>query len=133
MAGKGYTPPGGGSGLTPEQSETLEHIEYVPAEDELQTDVPLAVTLSSLKLLNQWRFSSGNITPFFGNISEEICHYFPIAGIKRQSVPANQDSSGLIPMISRIHSDDLEHEQPNPTLGAGIVDYNITFTILCCF
>jgi len=118
----GFRPPGlGGAGLTPEQESTLEHFEYNPTTNMLEGDRSIQTILSSLLLGTQHRMSSGGENIFFTNLSSQVDWFPPWTGIKDQEVLANQDVTGLIPVSTRVHSDDLlflEANGPEDTSGA---------------
>lgn len=103
----GYLPVSGSGELSEGDKETLDHIAYNPSTDRVESDRPLETTLSSLYLGGQHKLSSGGENVFFTNLSSDI-NWFPAwAGIKDQSVLANQDETGIISPSFRIPGGNL--------------------------
>jgi hypothetical protein len=108
--------------VTPEDLETLEHFKYNPVTDKLEGDRPIETTLSTFFLGEQWGISSGGFQVFFTNFSDQIDYTYPYSGVKDQQNPANQDSSGILPLVSSTPVTDLlELELEGPPAASGAV------------
>ncbi|HHZ95126.1 MAG TPA: hypothetical protein EYN67_06115 [Flavobacteriales bacterium] len=113
-----------GGALTPEQEATLLHFVYNPMTDQLEADRSIQTILSSLMLGDQWVISSGGDSFSIKDGANSI-EYFPtVRGAKDQSIPANQDITGLIEEFKRKYSDDLLFLEVNgPAAVSGSTTY----------
>jgi hypothetical protein len=102
-----YTNVGGSSvvGLTVEQQELLGYFSYNAGTEIITTNRAIETTLNSLYLGKQHKMSSGSENIYFTNLSSNI-NWFPMwAGLKDQSLTANQGASGYIPPSGRVYGD----------------------------
>jgi len=95
----------GGNLLTASQSDVLDHLSYDSSEDQLVADVAIETTLNSLYLGGQHKMSSGAENVYFTNLTSDINFYPAWAGIKDQSIVANQGSAGYIAPSGRVFTD----------------------------
>ena len=93
--------------MTQEQVETLKHFKYNPVTDRLEADKSVETILNSFYLGQQHRISSGGENVFFVNRSSSVKWFPTWQGIKEQSVPANQDMSGVVLPTYRKYSEHL--------------------------
>lgn len=115
-------------GLTPPQRKTLEYFEYSPESDQLEGAKAIGTTLNSIFLGGHHQASSGDENVFWTNLTSNI-NYFPAwGGLKDQSVPANQDYTGIREVEARVYDDDLSFEELDGPIGGAIVDYNSVST-----
>lgn len=117
-------PTSGGSSLTAIQLETLEKFAYNPNNDRLEGEVAIATTLNTFWLSDQWGISSGGASLFFSSTDQDIDFEPIVQGIRDQSNPANQDSTGIVSPYSRVYGDNLLTTSLRGTEGAsGAVPY----------
>lgn len=93
---------------------TLKHIKYQPKTNTVDVDRGMKSTLNSFLLDNQHIISSGAENIFFTNLQSDIDWYPMWGGLKDQSIPENQGSSGCIPPSGRTYSDLLILEPYGP-------------------
>lgn len=110
--------------LTLEQQDTLKHFVFKPETNKLEADRAIETTLNSFFLGDIHKMSSGGENIFFTNLDSDI-DYFPMwGGIKDQSIPTNQDASGVITPSARVYSNDLlSLEVYGPAALSGSVPY----------
>lgn len=116
-------------GVTIGEKETLSFFDYNPVKNALEAQKSLSTTLNSVFLGEQHKVSSGDENVFWTNFSSQI-NYFPTwAGILAQSIPANQDKTGLVEHTGRKYSDDLIIVEPNgPISATNLTTYENTTT-----
>lgn len=116
---------GTGTGaLTPTQEATLLYFQYNEATDKLEASKSIETILASIFLGGQHKVTSGGENIFVKNLTSDINYSAAWNGIKDQSIPANQDASGLIQMTSRVHTDLLEAvEVDGPISATNITTY----------
>lgn len=96
---------------------------YLPAENLIQANKIIKNKLT-LKLGDQHDMSSAGDDIFFLNNSTQVNRHPLWGGIKDQTVPANQDQSGLIPPGARVYAPDLTSVEPfGPVDGAGAIPF----------
>lgn len=119
--------PGGGDTLTDAQKATLKHVEYSESTERVEVDRPMSVELDSIYFGKEWKVSSGGAAYIFTNLSNSISYYAAMAGLKDQSILANQDVTGVIQPFVSVPSDDLIELEPNGVATAGSVDAAYTY------
>lgn len=113
--------------LTPEQEVTLSHFIYNPSTNMLEADRSIMTILSSLLLGEGYRISSSANELVVTDLRTDIDYYYPKTGIKDQSIPANQDITGLLPLSTAVLGDDLQTIEANgPEDTSGVVGYEGT-------
>ncbi len=91
--------------LTASQEAVLSHLSYDAVSEKIIADRAIETTLNSLFLGEQHKMTSGAENIFFKNLGSDIS-YFPMwAGLRDQSVVANQDSTGYISPSARTYGD----------------------------
>ena len=116
--------PLGGKGLTPEQEETLKHFLFNELTNMLEADRSIMTILSSLLLGAGYRISSSANEMIITDLRTDIDYYHAKTGIKDQSIPANQDVTGLVPLATPVLDDDLDTIEANgPEDTSGAVGY----------
>ena len=85
-------------------NETLKHFIYNPETDKLEADRAIVTTLNSLFLGEQHKMSSGAANIYFTDLTSKINWHPANAGMKDQSILANQDMSGVINAQTRVFS-----------------------------
>lgn len=91
--------------LTASQEAVLEHLSYDAVSEKIIADRAIETTLNSLFLGEQHKMTSGAENIFFKNLGSDIS-YFPMwAGLRDQSITANQDSTGYISPSARTYGD----------------------------
>jgi len=119
--------PSAGSGLTPEQEATLLHFLYNASTNMLEADRSIMTILSSLLLGDAFRLSAGADQVIITNLLTNIDNFSPGTGIKDQSIVANQDVTGLIPLSTPLLGDDLVFIEANGSEDtSGAVGYEGT-------
>jgi len=116
-----------GGALTPEQEATLSHFRYDVPSNTLIADRSIQTILSSLFLGEGFKLSSGADQVMTTNLLTDIDYFSPGSGIKDQSILANQDVTGLIPLSTPVLGDDLIFLEANgPEDTSGAVNYEGT-------
>lgn len=122
----------GVGGLTPEQAATLLYFQYNESTDKLEATKSIETILASIYLgINKIKVSGGGENVIFTDLPTGINWSPPWQGVKDQSVPANQDSTGLIPIAYREYSENLlSVEQGGIISPTNVTDYSSdsTFT-----
>ena len=116
--------------ITPEQQSTLSHFIFDETANKLKADRAIETTLNSFFLGQVHKMSSGGENIFFTNLESDI-DYFPMwGGLKDQSIPANQNASGVIPPSARVYSNDVEAlEVYGAAASSGSVPYARASTV----
>ena len=113
--------------LTGEQQEILNYFSYDAGTEIITTNRAIETTLNSLYLGKQHKMSSGAENIYFTNLGSDINWYPMWAGLKDQSLTANQGASGYIPPSGRIYSDMFSLPlggQPDPLTSIGYAGEN---------
>lgn len=109
--------------LTPEQQATLLYFRYNDSTDKLEASKSIETILASIFLGGQHKITSGGENTFTKNLTSDVNYSPSWSGIKDQSIVANQDSTGIIPLTSRIPEDNLQSIEPDGPIGTNIIDY----------
>ncbi|AGH32029.1 tail protein [Vibrio phage PWH3a-P1] len=118
------------NGLDNIDQQTLEYFVYNPATDKLEASKSIETILASLFLGEQHKISSGGENIFFKNLSSGINYYPSWAGIKDQSILANQDITGLVESSVRVYGDNLLTLEPEgPVSPTNITNYAGDITV----
>ena len=81
---------------------TLEHIKYNAVTNKVESDRAIETTLNSIFLGEQHKMSSGSENIYFTNMSSNTNFYPMWGGIKDQSLPENQNDTGLYAPTARV-------------------------------
>lgn len=103
---------GGGGGsdyVLPTNLQRInENLAYDPSgEGSFVSSVDIEIPLNTLRWSDQWAMSSGGKSMFFQSADQDTDFTPIVSGIKNQSVPANQDISGVVYPFFRRYSSDL--------------------------
>ncbi|MCJ8293401.1 MAG: hypothetical protein MJK15_03260 [Colwellia sp.] len=110
--------------LTPEQVATLLHFVFNPETNMLEADRSIMTILSSILLGDGYRISSSANELVVTDLRTNIDYYYPKTGLKDQSILANQDVTGLVPLATAVMGDDLQTIEANgPEDTSGAVGY----------
>ena len=114
---------------TEEAGLTLKYFKYNPETNRLEASRTIAAEPNTVEIGNHG-LSSGGENIFFKNLTTGVAWFPPWTGVKDQSLSANQDGTGVIPLSTRQYSGVLMEAEPVGGLaGAGAVDYSSTSVI----
>jgi len=104
------------------------HIWYNPKRDRVETDVPLATTLSSLFLDRHISLSSGGAAMYFRDHTRNIDAVPCISGLYDQKLEKNHGFDGMFGATTRVYGDLLLNiESIGPVHASDIVQTDVGF------
>lgn len=119
-----------GVGVPLESVETLKHLKYNPATNQIESDREIQTTLNSFFLGEQIKLSSGGQNLFVTNLYSQT-NFFPAwSGLKDHRIVANRGASGVITPSIRKYADMQTLEPYGAPAASGSVAYNKAAALL---